>query len=129
MKKSTAITLIFAIALTVVSFVLLGVGYHEAIYRTTYRIAGFYYSSAVLRMTPSSSLLIAFSKMTFALSLILYGVFAYLLVKNPKEKKEEAEPQKEESAKAEAPSDGKKEEGQKTEAPSVEGNAESDAKG
>ena len=91
MKKSTIITLIVSVCLIVLGFVLVGCGIAAGYENIQYHFGRtVYFQSSFVSNTLESRLLTSFGQMSFILGIAGLFLFAYLAVKNPKEKKEKA---------------------------------------
>ena len=89
MKKSTLITLIVSLLLIVAGFVLVGCGISSAYDTFEYRFGrAVYFESSFINYNLESKLLTTFGQMTFILGIAGVFLFAYLAIKNPKERKE-----------------------------------------
>ncbi len=89
MKKSTLITLIVSVLLIVAGFVLVGCGISSAYDTFEYRFGRVvYFESSFINYNLESKLLTTFGQMTFILGIAGVFLFAYLAIKNPKERKE-----------------------------------------
>lgn len=91
MKKSTIITLIVSVCLIALGFVLVGCGIAAGYENIQYHFGRtVYFQSSFVSNTLESRLLTSFGQMSFILGIAGLFLFAYLAVKNPKEKKEKA---------------------------------------
>ncbi len=89
MKKSTLITLIVSLLLIVAGFVLVGFGISSAYDTFEYRFGRtVYFESAFINYSLESKLLTTFGQMIFILGIAGVFLFAYLAIKNPKERKD-----------------------------------------
>lgn len=87
MKKSTIITLVVAIVLIVLGFVLVGCGIASSYDSLEYRFGRtIYFQSSYVSYSLTSKLLTTFGQMSFILGIAGVFLFAYLAIRNPKAK-------------------------------------------
>lgn len=89
MRKSTIATLIVAICLIALGFILVGAGVAASYDKTEYHFGpSIYFESTFTTHTLQSRLLTTFGQMSFLLGIAGVFLFAYLAIRNPKERKE-----------------------------------------
>lgn len=90
MKKSTIVTLVVAIVLIVLGFVLVGCGIASSYDSLEYRFGRtMYFQSSYVSYSLTSKLLTTFGQMSFILGIAGVFLFAYLAIRNPKAKPSE----------------------------------------
>lgn len=87
MRKSTITTLIVAICLIALGFILVGAGVAASYDKTEYHFGpSIYFESTFTTHTLHSRLLTTFGQMSFLLGIAGVFLFAYLAIRNPKER-------------------------------------------
>ena len=104
MKKSTIVTLVISIALIVLGFVLVGCGIASSYDSVEYRFGRtIYFQSSYVSYSLSGKLLTSFGQMSFILGIAGVFLFAYLAIRNPKERKVNGKARVEEKSAPQSP--------------------------